>query len=822
MSLQNYLQQRNQTMTLPTGQTGSLSNFLQQNKLDTKPKTVFKPKEKEEKKSKLKSAFRWLGKQLMKPVGSTAKELRGVGEFTGHLLSIASPRISASEGLKKAGQEWAKSQQGILDVLSGKEETSFRKEFEDVDKDLSKLEKTMSIGADFVLDPLWFAKPVKVVKRAGKIVKLDKPAKVLAKSIKGLTPVRKLKMLFSTTTGNKEFDAVVNKFRNLKEYREGRLIDEAVNLQKDIVKYKKAGVKNIEEIITEGLENKASLAKIKDSKVLNIVSRLDKKYKGLLDYSRKIGLEIGEIAEYAPHIRTKESFLNILKKEFSLGAREFGKGSIEKGRKLQGTIKELEEQGIKIFEKNPAIQLAKKGQAYAKAITSKEFTNEVKKFAIKDGIEVSNPMLKGLKFADDQAKVIDNFYQGIKPEELKVIVKTFDNVQNWWKGQALVAPSYHLRNTVGNIWNNYLANVNPYAYAQAMRMQKNPAKFSGIIDEMKKLGVINEGWYAKDISEEVLQKVSKVGNWKIGMNPVKQQNYLFQLNKWSGSLVENNARMAHYLSKKAGGMSAEKAAESVKKYLFDYGNLTSTEKNIFKRAIPFYTWTRKNLPLQLEGLITQPAKYALPHKIIQQIESGVEVPNEKYMSPYITENVPVRIKKDDKGNTMYFLLGNWLPYASAIDILSQPLDTLIGMATPLLKTPIELWANQSTYFKDTLGQYSKIERTHKQQGEFMGQLSRKKNILLLRNIRILNDMNRWIDKKDPTATQNSYMVKILHTLFGKAATYDVGKAKYFYDKDTDERMYELKKAIKSALKKGYKEKANELKNELQEFMQIRK
>lgn len=823
MSLTDFLEQRG-IQRQPVGQTvstGSLSSFLGQKGISAPAPeiSIFKEivKEPEEKKSKIKSAFRWLGKQLSKPHGIATKAIRGTGEIIGNLMSIASPKVSAGEGVKAAAKSYLEAQKGAFNVLRGKEETTLLKEMESAGIETTKFDKVMGLGGEIMLDPLWVIKPVKITKKIGEITKLEKPVKTLANVLKETDTAKRIKTLFSNTTTNKEFDAIVKKFRNLRDYREANLIDDAVKLQKDI----KTLGKGAEEIITEGLENPNSLKNVTDIKIVNIVNNLKNTYSDLLQQSRKVGLSVGEIEHYAPHIRTKESFIKTLKENFGLGAREFGKGAIEKSRKLKGTIKELTEQGIDIFEKNPAIQLAKKGQAYAKAITSAEFANDVKKFAIKGGTEVTNPLLKGMKFEPDVAAVIDNFYQGIKPKELNVALKSFDKIQNIWKAQALISPSYHIRNFAGNLWNNFLAGINPAFYGKAGLLQRGLLKEPKLIEKMRKLGVIDEGWYAKDIGEEVLNRVKGVGNWKAGINPVNQQNYLFQLNKKIGKGIENNARMAHYLSKISEGLSPEKAAESVKKYLFDYGDLTDFEKNIMKRAIPFYTWTRKNLPLQLESLITQPAKFALPHKIITELESGTEVPNEKYMSPYITENVPVRIRKNEKGNTEYFLLGNWLPYASAIDVLSQPLETFIGMATPIGKTPFEYLFNKSTYFKNTLGEYSDIESRFKQQGEFLGASLRKKNILLLRNIRILNDIDKWIDKQDPTATKNSFMVKLFNTLFGRAATYDIGKSKYFYDQDTEDRISDLKKAIKDAQKRGFNEKATELHQELIDFQRIR-
>jgi len=307
------------------------------------------------------------------------------------------------------------------------------------------------------------------------------------------------------------------------------------------------------------------------------------------------------------------------------------------------------------------------------------------------------------------------------------------------------------------------------------------------------------------------------------------QNYGFKTNRAIGSAVENNARIAHYLDRISKGDGMAQAAQSVKKYLFDYGDLTNIEKNIFKRALPFYTWTRKNLPLQISSLITDPAKFTIPYKIIDAIESDVEKPNEKFMSTYIKESVPVRIKTNKKGNTEYFMLGNWLPYASAIDLLSQPVDTFISMLTPGIKIPIELMTNTSLFFKNTMGDRAKISAYPGQREEIWTPLTGKtliqKNYTnMLRNIRILNDINKWIDSSDPTKTKDSWQVKLMNTLLGRAGTYDVGKSKYFYDRDTDEYIRGLESALKDANKKGYsgKDEALKIRKELIELKRTRR
>jgi len=51
-------------------------------------------------------------------------------------------------------------------------------------------------------------------------------------------------------------------------------------------------------------------------------------------------------------------------------------------------------------------------------------------------------------------------------------------------------------------------------------------------------------------------------------------------------------------------------ADHVKKFMFDYTELTEFERRYMKKIFPFYTWLRKNIPLQLEQLVKQPHKYA--------------------------------------------------------------------------------------------------------------------------------------------------------------------------------------------------------------------
>jgi hypothetical protein len=521
----------------------------------------------------------------------------------------------------------------------------------------------------------------------------------------------------------------------------------------------------------------------------------------------------------------------------------------------------------KVFEENPALQLAYRGVANAKAVSSAGLFHNMRQFAIPNGIEVAVPELKGLKFEPGVAKQLDAYHKAMQPQEIKAIFKAFDKVQNWWKGQALISPAYHLRNMVGNFWNNSLAKVGTERYIQAGKVQLgkdfemvdaigrkwNSAR---IMDQAKKSGVINAGQYMADIPTTI-ESAIKGGN----LNLFSQENKLFQANKMVGGGIENNARLANFIEQLNKGLPVDEAAMEVKKYLFDYTDLTATEQNVLKRFMPFYTWTRKNLPLQLEQLVKQPGKYADIEKFVQAFENigmgDSPQPNEKYISDYIKNNTAMRINYNPKDQSYnYFLLGNWMPSYQAMDFISQPTQNLLGMLTPILKTPLETLMNKSTFWRNSLNEYQNIERYPGEQTNFLGINMPKKTAQVLRNIRLLNDLDKanpglifggprgktsiWAKMGVPAGeipgvgnvspSQFKYSAQGVNPnalertaglFLGKLTSYKPTSAQEFYQQDTNTRVTEIKTAIRRAAATGDNARVQLLVNQLNEFQRER-
>tara|TARA_R100000315_G_scaffold62502_1_gene44534 strand:- start:1133 stop:4399 length:3267 start_codon:yes stop_codon:yes gene_type:complete len=305
----------------------------------------------------------------------------------------------------------------------------------------------------------------------------------------------------------------------------------------------------------------------------------------------------------------------------------------------------------------------------------------------------------------DALDVADNVMR--TPDAAGKFFRLLQKIQSPWKGWALFSPSYHLRNGWSNGWNNLLAGVQspvPYARALAMmfrdsRAGVNVAGMGG--EELYSLArrhrVIDSGMFKQDLGinteEEIFQKLYREGPESLvdltstlatakgkelddvletlhGRNITRRDvlrgvvdispeenalefakrqfgpnNTLLKANHLLGRKNEEVARLAHFLDRLNKGDTAEQASFSVRKFLFDYEELTPFERDVMKSVLPFYTWMRKNIPLQLESIVKAPGRYAaITGKPIQAIESlspeYEDIPTPDYFSEIHAVRMP--------------------------------------------------------------------------------------------------------------------------------------------------------------------------------------
>lgn len=316
----------------------------------------------------------------------------------------------------------------------------------------------------------------------------------------------------------------------------------------------------------------------------------------------------------------------------------------------------------------------------------------------------------------------------ISDESTNAFIKGYDKVLNIWKlyATAMRLP-FHLRNLVSNYWNNSLdlglKVFDPELNTESFKILRN-IKPDDLIDvagkkikigDLHKLarenGVINTGWLGADIPfyiEAQLRRLSQTGMEKAfwASVPTSQQFIVARAMRNLGLNVENHARILNFLGNLKKGLPVEEAAAHVRKFLFDYSELTPFEANVMKRFIPFFTWTRKNLPLQLEYLLKKPGQYATLAKTPNFARWIAQAAPED-LPDWAKDMLMIRLPwTNAKGEPIYLspdLPPEDLEVFNAVPGLSQDLkkglsQEAMSRVSPALRVPIEWISNYNFFF----------------------------------------------------------------------------------------------------------------------------
>ena len=317
-------------------------------------------------------------------------------------------------------------------------------------------------------------------------------------------------------------------------------------------------------------------------------------------------------------------------------------------------------------------------------------------------------------------------------------LKAYDTFLGLWKlNNTSVILGFHARNAISNVFQEYLAvgstaldldvQASAFKIISTRTALGDDLGLEGVItavngktytlDEIRKLAiklnVIESGFWKTDFAtgmlDNPLQKlyadISKQN--KINLNPLSRQFALYRAGSAIGSVVEGQARLANFIANLKLGKDPFEAADMVQRFMFDYTDLSKWERDVFKRIIPFYTWMRKNIPLQLEQLMNQPETYRNLSKMLNAVK-GLTPPDERIskqdMNEFAREWLQLPIKtKNKKGKEEPVFWNPNLPYGDLekIDITELPKNVFTSMS-PFIKLPIEILANKNVYFNSPI------------------------------------------------------------------------------------------------------------------------
>ena len=347
--------------------------------------------------------------------------------------------------------------------------------------------------------------------------------------------------------------------------------------------------------------------------------------------------------------------------------------------------------------------------------------------------------------------------------------KGYRSLLNYWKAQAVATPGFVIRNIMGATWINsqilgvemgqhmktsamrrmamkssidaakdkkYLRYLEDTAKARNIVVDRpvaghlgsgsaylawktvetgQPIKLAGvrgmfrnatdrdwrIFNEIERSGIAGGGQAAIEVAEK--SAMASMGTW----NPLRAHFWPFKAVRKANTDAEFMVRMTAGRHVMEHGGSLDEAWKAIRKFHFDYSELTPTEAKI-KMVIPFWKWQKNILPVLIESIGNRPAAWSRLRQIKGELEYASEA--EGVVPDYFMENLGIRLPWRMQGSQLYVLpdmpfkdLNRWMKSDDRPITGLKPLDmatrAFAEAAFPYAKLPIELWAGKQ-FFAD--------------------------------------------------------------------------------------------------------------------------
>jgi len=220
-----------------------------------------------------------------------------------------------------------------------------------------------------------------------------------------------------------------------------------------------------------------------------------------------------------------------------------------------------------------------------------------------------------------------------------------------------------------------------------------------VFDEIVKSNIAAGGQAATEVVEKA--GLAATGSW----NPFRAHFWPFRAVRSANTDAEFMVRGTAARHVMEGGGTLDEAWAAVRKYHFDYSELTPTEAKI-KLIIPFWKWQKNILPVLVESVGTRPAAWSKLRQIKGELEYASEA--EGVVPDYFMENLGIRLPWRMDGSQLYMLpdmpfkdLNRWMKPGERDITGFPPFDIATRIfaeaAFPYAKLPIELWAGKQWF-----------------------------------------------------------------------------------------------------------------------------
>lgn len=229
-----------------------------------------------------------------------------------------------------------------------------------------------------------------------------------------------------------------------------------------------------------------------------------------------------------------------------------------------------------------------------------------------------------IEVTSDFKDLWDNARYFEDPRFIKELTNYLGGFTKFHKAWATFTPGFHVRNLIGNSFQYILAggkmeNLKPatkihFDWLAAYKKGRTWKQFLETLDPVDREAATiarnamlgSGGGIYGDVFHEVVR-----GN-KI------YDNRLTRFSRKYGQMSDNMSRFVLGFDAAKQGMTSDMATARVRKFYFDYEDLSKLDRTL-KQFVPFWIWTSRNLPLQLQNMWLNPKPYAIYNSFVRNI-----------------------------------------------------------------------------------------------------------------------------------------------------------------------------------------------------------
>lgn len=408
----------------------------------------------------------------------------------------------------------------------------------------------------------------------------------------------------------------------------------------------------------------------------------------------------------------------------------------------------------------------------------------------------------------------------------------FDAVTSLFKRSVtgLFAP-FHVRNFVSGMLQNYEVlgpkALSPSTMALGQRVAFNIATSKTFGEETLRVGekayslnkVVEPFVKRFETSSQYIsdfQEATVSGSKLFSKQSVKEtiktagvgsKSIPFRAARAIGNFIETQQKATAYITALQSGRNVSQALDYAARAGFDYRALTQLESKVLRRIIPFYSFTRKNIELQLKVLGENPQRIATILKAADNIAGGITDEERAQLPDYAKDQFILKTGETIPGQPEIAVGLGTAVEQFANFFGKNPIQRIAATLNPVFKLPLERAFNKD-FFRDRplnevieAGEYSNspqfvkdflqavpVKKKNKDGSERTTYQANPYRLQLLRNL----PTTRGATYVSAIFSNTSTPSKILNSVTGvKPRPIDLETVQYFRERDRQEELQQM-------------------------------